>query len=535
MSLWQELADNFYPERADFTTTRSLGQEFAPQLMTSYPLLARRDLGNQLGVMLRSGDWFHMSASNERIEDNESKRWMEWATGQQRRAMYDRAAQFARATKEGDHDYAGFGQCVLSIEVNRRGDTLLYRCWHLRDVAWVENEEGKIGQVFRKWKPTARDLIRLFGDKVHADTKREAEKDPFTEQDCLHMIVESDLYSGNAKGRPYWSLYYDCKHEKLLEDVAWWSPHYVIPRWQTVSGSQYAFSPAAVAALPDGRLIQAMTRTLLEAGEKHASPPMLAVQEAIRSDISLFAGGITYVDSEYDERLGEVLRPLTQDKGGMPLGVEMQQDCRRMIAEAFYLNKISLPTRNPEMTAYEVGQRIQEYIRNALPIFEPMEMDYNGGICELTFDLMLRNGAFGPREQMPRALQELFAAGQPPVHFRFKSPLHDVIEQARGQKFMEAKAMIAEATALDPTAAHLPDAVVALRDVLMSIGVPARWVRPEEEVEERAEAQNAAAEAQMKLGLMQQGADVAKTAGEAGQMLPGGGAGEAAIAGALQQ
>jgi hypothetical protein len=315
----------------------------------------------------------------------------------------------------------------------------------------------------------------------------------------------------------------------VLEEVAWWSPHYVIPRWQTVSGSQYAFSPAAVAALPDGRLIQAMTRTLLEAGEKHASPPMLAVQEAIRSDIALFAGGITYVDSEYDERLGEVLRPLTQDKGGMPLAIEMQQDCRRMIAEAFYLNKISLPTRHPEMTAYEVGQRIQEYIRNALPIFEPMEHDYNGGICELTFDLMLRNGAFGPREQMPRALQELQASGQQPVHFKFKSPLHDVIEQARGQKFLEAKAMIAEATALDPNAAHLPDAVTALRDVLTSIGVPARWVRPEEEVEERAAAQNEHAEAQMKLQVMQQGADVAKTAGEAGQLLPGG-EGEAAQA-----
>jgi hypothetical protein len=89
--------------------------------------------------------------------------------------------------------------------------------------------------------------------------------------------------------------------------------------------------------------------------------------------------------------------------------------------------------------------------------------------------------------------------------------------------------MIAEATALDPNAAHLPDAVTALRDVLTSIGVPARWVRPEEEAEERAAAQNEHAEAQMKLQVMQQGADVAKTAGEAGQLLPGG-EGEAAQA-----
>jgi hypothetical protein len=34
------------------------------------------------------------------------------------------------------------------------------------------------------------------------------------------------------------------------------------------------------------------------------------------------------------------------------------------------------------MTAYEVGQRVQEYIRNALPIFEPMEMEYNAALCD---------------------------------------------------------------------------------------------------------------------------------------------------------
>ena len=33
--LWQDIAENFYPERADFTYQRSLGQEFASNLMLS--------------------------------------------------------------------------------------------------------------------------------------------------------------------------------------------------------------------------------------------------------------------------------------------------------------------------------------------------------------------------------------------------------------------------------------------------------------------------------------------------------------------
>ena len=51
--LWQEIADNFYPERADFTIWRPLGTDFAANLMTSWPVMCRRDLGNQISTMLR--------------------------------------------------------------------------------------------------------------------------------------------------------------------------------------------------------------------------------------------------------------------------------------------------------------------------------------------------------------------------------------------------------------------------------------------------------------------------------------------------
>lgn len=35
MSLWQEIAEQFYPERADFTTTRSVGEDYAAHLSSS--------------------------------------------------------------------------------------------------------------------------------------------------------------------------------------------------------------------------------------------------------------------------------------------------------------------------------------------------------------------------------------------------------------------------------------------------------------------------------------------------------------------
>jgi len=510
-SLHQEIADNFYPERADFTISRSLGTDFAANLMTSYPVRCRRDLGNQFGTMLRptAKEWFATKRKYAKQESNEVRTYLQWFTETQRRAMYDPSSLFTRATKEGDHDFAAFGQAVLSVELNKHGNGLLYRCFHLRDVCWQENDEGKIGFIARKWKPTAQTLKRTFKN-VHEKVNLLEKKTPFEEVECMHMIVEEDMYDDKSMGRPRWSIWYDKTNSHLMQATPIWGKHYIIPRWQTVSGSQYSYSPASVCALPDARLLQAMTFTLLEAGEKATSPPMIATQGAVRSDLSIYAGGVTWVDEEYDERLGEALRPIAQDFRGFNYGLQMNQDTRSMLHSAFFLDALTLPQRAPEMTAYEVGQRVQEYIRNALPIFEPMEMEYNAALCDETFDLLWRNGGFGDPRTWPKELRGA------EIEFTFESPLHDAIEEQKGQKFSQAQALIGQAIALDPSSAFLPKTEVALRDALLGIGVPPTWLNSEAYVDEAKAKQQDQAKQQAQLANIEQASNAAKNIGTSG-------------------
>jgi len=510
VSVWQELAENFYPERADFTAKRDMGDNYADNLTTSFPVRCRRDLGDQFGAMLRprSKSWFHMKPIDEDRIDNDASRWLEWAEDAQRRAMYDRSSQFTRATKEGDHDFATFGQTVLSVRLNRYGNGLLYRCWHLRDVVWMENEDGEINLIARKWKPYAKDLKALFGDKCHSNVTQKVEKEPFAEIECYHIIVESEMYDGKGN-KPYFSIYYDKANEHIMEEVGVFNKEYVIPRWQTVSGSQYAYSPASIVALPDARMIQAMTYTLLEAGEKATNPPLIATRDAVRSDISIYAGGVTWVDQEYDERLGASLKPIEQDLRGLPVGMEMVRDSNALLAEIFYLNKLGLPDRGgPEMTAYETGQRVQEYIRGAIPIFEPMEVDYNGQICETTFDVMMRAGAYGPPQSMPKSLQGA------DIQFHFESPLHDAIEAQHGQKFLEMKELISQAIELDQGAMSIPDIKMALRKALKGIGVPSDWINSEMMAQQIHDEQVQAKADQAMLDQAEQGANVVEKVGK---------------------
>lgn len=476
LNYWQMVAENFYPQLADFTTTRTAGEEFASHLTTSYPLLAAGELANTLGSMLRprDRDWFFLRPTRPERIDKEGMAWLDWARDTQRRAMDDRLSMFSRATKQGDADYVNFGQCVISTELNRQRTAFLYRNWHLRDCAWIEGYDGQISHFARNWKPNAIDLKNTFGNKVHRNVLDAIRLDePFKEFKCAHLVIPND----EGSKIPFRSIFLDCENEHIIEDVPSWTRIYTVPRWQTISGSPYAYSPCVVAALPDARLIQAISLTLLDAGEMYAAPPLLAVQNAIRGDIDLRSRGITWVDADYDERLGEALRPISQETRGYPIAANLREEAQNMIASAFFLNKLTLPQpTSAEMTAYEVSQRVQEFIRTTLPLFEPIEAEYNGALCDITFEIGMRNGLFGPLDTIPRSLR------QQNVEFRFASPISQAREKEKGIQFIDAKNLLLEAAQLDPGLIGLMNAETAIRDALSGINTPVKWINSPAEV-----------------------------------------------------
>lgn len=508
LTLWQEIAENFYPQRADFTLTRYIGQEFAEHLYSSYPIIVHRELSTSLAAMLRprAKEWFSVSVDDEDSLTQAGKEWLFWATKRQRSMMYDRHAQFIRATTEGDADFAAFGQCCISHEINWNTPQphLLYRNWHLRDVAWSEDETGAVDEIYVKWKPMVKQLKRRNWNLHERVEKLVGIKD-LEKIDCMRLVISTDQYkgqNGEGEGYPWMIVYMDVANFHIMHEQPATFRGFTLPRWQTVSGSQYAYAPSTVAGLPDARLLQAMSLTLLEAGEMSVRPPMIATQDAIRGDVQLFSGGITWADVEYDERKGDVLRPITQDRRGLPQGYNERDTQMAMLAEAFYINKLTLPPPEGDMTAFEVGQRVEEYVRAALPLFEPMEHEYNGQLCEDTFDLLLRAGAFGSIQDMPRELQ-----GRE-VHFKFVSPLHDAIERKNASIFMETRDLLAAAMELDPTAAYNVDMTGTLRDALEGVGLPAKNMVPLDEVRAQIDEAN-------EMAAMQEQAELATKGGQA--------------------
>jgi hypothetical protein len=459
----------------------------------------------------QSQRWFSVHVDDIDLNDaDQERRFLEHVTEIQWRAMYEPRANLIRATKETDHDYVAFGNGVIYVTLNTDGNGLLYRNYHLRDCAWSDNEEGKVDSMYRKWNPTARQLEKTFPDTISQEAKKASTKDPEKVFKCMHIVVPSRIYK-NDKKFPYTSLYIEVDTEKVLEEVGLNLFPYVVPRWMTVSGSPYGRSMATSIALPDGRTMQVIVRTLREAGEKYVDPPMIAIADAIRGDIPLYPGGITVADIDYDERLGEVLRPVSQDRGGFPIGMEVAGALREDIKHAFFLDKIQLPQTNHEMTAFEVRRRVEEHIRAVSPLFEPIESEYNAPLCELTFQMLMENKVF-PVDQMPDSL-----SGRN-VRFTFQSPLAALAEQGEAATFVDVvQRILLPVAQVDPAQVENVDMTKALREAMRSAGWKADWFKPIEEVEAMRQQVQQAQQMMAELQGGQQVAQIAATGGQAAQ------------------
>jgi hypothetical protein len=335
--------------------------------------------------------------------------------------------------------------------------------------------------------------------------------DPEKEFTCRHVVLPSRIYDYKSKtGRsfPFVSLYVERDTQTVLEEVGLNYFCYVVPRWQTVYGSGLGTSMVTDIALPDGRTLQVVMRTLREAGESYVNPPLIAMGDAIRNDIALYPGGITIADIEYDERLGEVLRPITQNSAGFPIGLDIATALKEDLRNAFFLDKIQLPEITHQMTATEVRRRVQEHIRAASPISKPIQREYLHPLCDGVFQLMTAEKAF-PLDLMPDSLQER------DIKFKFRSPLDELAEQNEADIFIDVRdTILIPSVQYENSLAEIADLETATRDAMRAKGWKADWFKPKEAVADKRVQMQQEAEAAKMMEDVAAAGQVAEQAGK---------------------
>lgn len=527
--LAQEIGNFFAPHKADFTDEIYVGEEFASYITDPVPIIMARDLGDAFGTMLRSDDWFKVAVDDQDAMERQHVRdHLDYMTEVTRAMLYDRRGQFTRMAKEHEHDFANFGGGVSSINLNKAMDGFRYRNWHMRDCVWSENDDGAVDRLGRKIKSTARNLKQKFDGRPHVrlpqHIKEAAANNPDQKFDIHHMALPIDLYDNETRDFPkdatFVSIYLSDKGDIILEQPEYQFP-YIVSRWRTVRGwGPYPFSPATMTALPHARMLQSVMLTFIEAGEKAVDPPLIATSETISSPIDITAGGITWADAEYDEKMGQVLRPLDLAKN-IPLNENMLDSFHRLMADTMYISKLNIPGAASE-TAYEVAQIVQQNIRQLQPIFEPAQDEIIYQYLDRVVSTGIRLGAYGPIEDFPIELQ-----GQE-VTYTFNNPLQQERERRKVAQFQEAAQVAAVAGELDPSTLIDAEPIQWFRDAMRGVGAPADWMKPEDEADQIRAQQAQQTQARQEMEQVAQVAEVAKMGGEAMQAVDGALGGEAA-------
>lgn len=523
LSFWQASAELFYPIRANFTSDLTWGESFASHLMESSPPLFHRDLSNAFSSMMRprGTPWFKLSLEDEDLrQQKDVADWLEKNTTSMRKAIYSHRAQFVTATKEADHDFALIGNCVLSVEVRNDRTGLIYHCHHPRDCAWALNQENEVDTIFRNFEWPARVIRQRWGDKVHANIKKACEKDPEKIFKLRHMMLPREDYEyrdgrkmvGPVKNARFVSIYVDRDHNEILSEEPSFEFRYVCPRWQTIPGSQYGFSPAALISLPDARGIQIMARVLLEAGEKAVDPPVVVTSETIIGEVNMYSGGKTWVDKAYDETLGAAIRPLETNVKNLAIGVDLLNRTQFQLKDAWYLTKLSLPQQG-DKTAYETQQLVEEFIRSSIPLFEPMETNYNSRVLDMSAQIMARMGGFGDLRDMPPAMR-----GKELI-YSYSNPLQEAIEKNKVYQAQTTVGVVAAASQFDSTVTQDIDWRSLTRDAVEGSGAPVAWLVDKDEADENIAALGEKAKLAEGINTIGAGAQAAEQVGKAGAAL----------------
>lgn len=490
---WQELAEFMLPRRTDFSREQTQGAKRTERQYDGAPMQAARGLAASLDGMLKpkSANWFSLRAADPDLDRrSEVRRWLEDAEKRLRTALYDPRARFLQRSGEVDLDLVVFGTGVLYVGEKVGARRLLFRAHHLRGVYLATDADGEIDTVFRVFRLTARQAAQSFGEDTIGDKTREAlrEGNPDAEFDFLHAVYprhERDPRKVGATSLPWASVFIDIGSERLMSEGGFADMPYVTPRWDTAPDEVYGRSPAML-ALPDVATLNQIGKTLLRAGHKAVDPPLLAPDDGIKATPRTWPGGITYFDADMLARTGG-RPPLTPLNTGanLPLGREMQNDTREQVWSAFFRNVLQMPEAGPQMTATEVIERREEFLRIIGPVFGRLEADYTGPLIERCFRIMLRSRMFA---DLPDVLK-----GQG-VDFEYASPL------VRAQKQIEAAGLRKTIEELGPIAQVNPavlqnfDADRIARDTASANGLPSTWLVPEEEVTRNREAQQVSQE-----------------------------------------
>ena len=480
---YQELADYMLPRKADIVKKRSRGEKRMELIYDGTALQSIDLMAAFLHGMLTSGasPWFHLDVKDEMINrDDDVREWLQDTSMRMMQAF--QRSNFETEVHEAYVDLVVFGTACMFCEMDRKN--LRFSTRHISEYYVQEDQYGMVNTVYRLYKMTANQAVDRFGlERVGDFIRKKHEKNGDEEVEILHAVMprtDRDVTSPDNLNMPFMSVYV-CKATGMeISQGGFEELPYVVPRFLKATGEVMGRSPA-MTALPDVKMLNLMSKTIIQAAQKQIDPPLLVPDDGFLLPIRTQPGGLNFFRSGSRD----TITPLNTG-ANIPIGLNMEEQRRAAIRQAFYVDQI-LTAGSPQMTATEVIQRQEERMRVIGPVLGRLMNEMLRPLIDRVFALMLRNDLLAPA---PEVLQ-----GRN-IDIEYVSPLARAQKSSSLNNTMRALEILLPLAQSLPVGDHLdPDGLV--RHVTDSLGVPKSTLRTQREVNDTREARAQAEQEQL--------------------------------------
>lgn len=492
---WREIAERILPRGDLFMkTARPAGFKNTEKVFDATGNLALERFAAAMESMLtpRTQRWHKLSCKDDYLDSIPAvRRYLDEVTQLLFNVRYAPRANFASQAHEVYMSLGAFGTGGMFID-DAVGTGIRYRAIHLSELFIQENHQGIIDTVHRKFPMTARQAVQRFGEKILSERIRTAaEKTPEQTFEFLHCVQpNSEIKPGRKdyRGMNFASFYISIEDRDIVQEGGFRTMPYACGRYVTGPKEIYGRSPA-MTVLPDIKMINEMSKTVMRAAHKIVDPPLLLQEDGALQAFDLRPGALNY--GGVNDQGQQVVHPL-QTGARVDIGLDMMEQRRKVINDAFLVTLFQILVEAPQMTATEAMLRAQEKGALLAPSMGRQQSEFLGPMIEREIDILARAGALPP---MPDELVEAGGA----VEIEYVSPLNRAQRSEEGVAIMRTLEAVTPLAQIDPGVLMVFDPEAIARELADINGVPEKVLRTPDQIEAMKNQQAQAAQAKMLL------------------------------------
>ncbi|WP_191964944.1 portal protein [Mycobacterium tuberculosis] len=510
---WREIAERVRPTQNIFQQQRPDGDKRNEKIFDATAPLALPKFAAAVISFTMPATQRYQSLTTvdpDLAKSTNVKRYLEMVTDLIFKVRYSPHSNFQAQTGEAILDIGAFGTGIVFID-DVLGKGIRYKSLPLAECYISEDENGAVNRLHRKTQFTAEQAARKFGvDKLSEGIKRALEKDPLAKFWFLHAVGPNEEYDHRRrdyKGMSFSSCYVEMETRSVVDEGGFRRFPFAVARFETSPRETYGRSPA-MSVLPDIKMLNEMSKTVLRAGQMVVAPPIMLTEEASLQAFNTRSNALNY---GYVDQNGRAMALPFQTQGRVDIGLDMMNQRREAINDAFFVTLFRILAEEPQITATEAMLRAQEKGQLLAPTMGRVQSELLGPITEREIDILAASGGLPP---MP---QELIEAGGA-IRFEYQGPLNQAQRASVGMGILNALQAVTPLAQIDPTVTKLFDIVGCARELAEINMVPERLLRSDDEIDAMAEQDAQAAAAQQLLQAAPVAASAAKDFAQAQAM-----------------